>query len=534
MKYELAIATIEREKEKEWNDLKINFYTRLSHEFRSSLTLILNPVKDLLDSNPPPQLEPYVNTLHANTSRLLRLADQALTVKKDDLVSENIMLDELDVVQLAREVMDCLTNQAAKKNSVITLHTANHRLVIQSDREKLEIILFNLLFNAVKFTEDGSVNLSIALVDGDNLLITVSDTGCGVAPSVGQRLFEPYYHFSTADAQVSKGFGVGLWMVKSLVELLGGQITYESVLGHGTTFRIQLPLNLGTPSETHKPTERLALTAEKLARKVLNTAKPSKILVVEDNIDLAMYLKTIFETDYDVWIADNEREALDIVANEVPDIILCDITLADGNGLHFCQEVKQDNRWKHIPILLMTATKGTDIQINGMESGADDFIAKPFDKGVLQAKVKALLLRGKNLRDYYFNHVTDVMGYQKIAAEDKELLDKCVSIIESHLQDETFSVQVLADECGMTYATLSNKIKDINQQPLNTLVRTVRLHKAAQLLLTSDATIYEVAYQVGIKDLKYFREQFAKLYQLNPSAFVRKYRKPFHETLHSN
>lgn len=523
LKYELAIATIEH-----------NFYTRLSHEFRSSLTLILNPVKDLLDSNPSPQLEPYVSTLHANTSRLLRLADQALSLRKDDLVSENISLDELDVVQLAREVMDCLTNQAAKKNIAITLHSDNDHVLIHSDREKLEIIVFNLLFNAVKFTDAGGVSVRIRSVHQDSLQIAVADTGCGIAAPVGLRLFEQYYHLSAADPHLPKGFGVGLWMVKSLVELLGGEITYESKQEHGSTFTIQLPLKPVVPPVKPAPQARPVLAADRLARKIMNAAKSSKILVVEDDLDLALYLKSIFEADYDVWITDNEPEAMEIVAHEMPDIIACDITLANGNGLHFCQAVKQDSRWKHIPILLMTAAKGNEIQIDGIENGADDFLAKPFDKGVLQAKVKALLQRGRHLRDYFFNHVTDVMGYQKIAAEDKVLLDKCITIIESHLDNDAFSVQVLASECGMTYATLSNRIKEINQQTPNILVRTVRLHKAAQLLLTTDATIYEVAYQVGIKDLKYFREQFFKLYRLNPSEFVRKYRKPFHETIHSN
>lgn len=533
LKYELAIATIEREKEKEWNDLKINFYTRMSHEFRSSLTLILNPVKDLLANNPPPQLEPYVSTLHANTARLLRLADQALTVRQDELISENLTLSALDVVQLVREVIDCLTNLTAKKKITLTLHADANRLVIGSDREKLETIVFNLLFNAVKFTDSGGVTVQVKQLENGTLEMKVSDTGCGVAASVGPRLFERYYHLSAANPQLPKGFGVGLWLVKSLIELLGGTIAYTSKEGYGTTFTIRLP-----PNPVDVDTEPASIsqtgTPNTLIRTIMRTPAMSKILVVEDDLELARYLKSEFETEYTVWLADNESDALAIVADEMPDIIVCDIMLANGNGLHFCQTVRQDARWKHIPVLLMTATKGTEIQIDGIENGADDILVKPFDKGVLQAKVKALLQRSRNLRDYFLNHVTDAMGYQKIAPEDKALIDKCVAVIEARLTDDAFSVQVLAEECGMTYATLSNKMKEINQQTPNTLIRTVRLHKAAQLLLTTNATVYEVAYQVGIKDLKYFREQFARLYRLNPSEFVKKYRKAFHETLHSN
>ncbi|MFB2118288.1 two-component regulator propeller domain-containing protein [Parapedobacter sp. 2B3] len=533
LKYELAIATIEREKEKEWNELKINFYTRLSHEFRSSLTLILNPVKDLLGSNPPPQLEPYVSTLHANTARLLRLADQALAVRQDELISENVTLSEFDVVQLIREVIDCLTNLAAKKKIGLILHATTDRLSVWSDREKLETIIFNLLFNAVKFTDRGGVTATVKLGAEGQFEMEVADTGCGVAETVGSRLFEQYYHLSAADPQLPKGFGVGLWLVKSLVELLSGTISYTSRPGHGTAFTIQLPPHREAVEADRASADRDNIS-NTVARTITRTATVSKILVVEDDLELAKYLKSEFETEYTVWLADNESDALEIVAAEMPDIIVCDIMLAGGNGLHFCQAVRQNTRWKHIPVLLMTATKGTEIQIDGIENGADDILVKPFDKGVLQAKVKALLQRNQNLRDYFLNHVTDAMGYQKIAPEDKALLDKCIAIVESRLTDDALTVQVLADECGMTYATLSNRMKEINQQTPNTLIRTVRLHKAAQLLLTTDATVYEVAYQVGIKDLKYFREQFAKLYRLNPSEFVKKYRKPFHETLHSN
>ncbi len=534
LKYELAISLIERQKEKEWNDLKINFYTRLSHEFRSSLTLILNPVKDLLNSGPPPQFEPYVNTLHANTSRLLRLADQTLNIRKDDLITENILREKLNIVQLANDVIDCFTNQAAKKNITITLHASNEDLSIYADREKLEIILFNLIFNAVKFTTKGGVQIGVKRFDDGVLEITVADTGCGIDDSIGERLFEQFYQGSNGDHQLSKGFGVGLWMAKSLVELHQGQITYQSEKGRGTTFTVFLPQNNPT-SPVEDDTNPAQLTIhDNLTRKLIKGPNTSKILIVEDDFDLANYMKSLFDKTHDVWLTDNGQEAFRIVENELPDIILCDVMLNNSSGMDFCSTVKQTASCKHIPIILITAAKGTAIQINGIESGADDFLAKPFDKGVLLAKVKALLQRGKNLEEYFFNHITDVMGYQKISSEDKVLLDKCTLIIEKHLNDENFGVYALADQCGMTYATLSNRIKEINQQTLSSLIRTVRLNKAAQLLLTTDNTIYEVAYKVGIKDLKYFREQFAKLYKLNPSDFIRKYRKPFHEIYHPN
>lgn len=533
LKYELAISRIEREKEKEWNELKMNFYTRLSHEFRSSLTLILNPVKDLLNSGPPPQLEPYVNTLHANTSRLLRLADQALNIRKDDLITEKVMWEELDVVQLANDVMACFTNQTNRKKISMTLLADEEHFLIRADREKLEIVVFNLLFNAVKFTDQGEVCMSIKRIHNKLLEIAVADTGCGIPDSVGPRLFEQFYQGTASDGHIPKGFGIGLWMVKSLIELHGGKINYRSERGQGTTFTILLPQDLPIPPAADKPPEN-NVSGNDMARKILEMPKPTKILIVEDDIELAGYLKVLFEADYGVMLTDNEADALEIVGAELPDIIVCDIMLTDGNGIDFCRMVKQTVSWKHIPILLITATKGAQIQLEGMENGADDFLAKPFDKDVLLAKVRALLKRAANLREYFFNSLTDTVGHQKLSGEDKTLLDKCVSIIEAHLEDDDFNVHVLADRCGMTYATLSNRIKEINRQTLNSLIRTVRLHRAAQLLLTTDNAVYEVAYKVGMKDVKYFREQFVKLYKLNPSEFVRKYRKPFHEIHRAN
>ena len=531
LKYELAVATIEREKEKEWNDLKINFYTRLSHEFRSSLTLILNPVKELLANNPPPQLEPYVNTLHANTTRLLRLADQALTVRQDELVREDLTLSEFDVVQLVREVIDCLTNLAVEKKISLSLNSDVQRLTFQSDYEKLEAIVFNLLFNAVKFTSIGGVSIHVKF-ENNMLDMVVSDTGCGIPASIGERLFDKYYHLSATNLQLPQGFGVGLWQVKSLTELLGGTISYISTEGRGTSFTVCLPINSMNPEIDAFEEVR---EVDRVVRTTMNTASnTSKILIVEDDIELARYLKSVFEAEYLVWLVDNEEGAKEVVVNEMPDIIVCDVMLANGDGLHFCQVLREDSRWKHIPILLMTAKKGAKIQIEGIKHGADDILFKPFETEVLQAKVGAMLQRNRSLRDYFLNQVVEREGYQRIAPEDKSLVDKCVAIIEERLTDDSFTVHVLAEACGLTYATLSNRMKEINQQTPNSLIRTVRLHKAAQLLLTTDMTVYEVAYQVGMKDLKYFREQFARKYRLKPSEFVKRYRKSFHERLHSN
>lgn len=544
--YQLKLSQLERTKEQEINSLKINYYTRLSHEFRSSLTLILQPVKELLNKKDSHlNQDPSVNTLYVNTNRLLRLANQALTFRKDNLTKENLHLQPTDLVNLILEVLNCFNHQVKQKNLVITFHTHHEELHLLIDREKMEMVLFNLVFNAIKFTKEGSLEINLILDQKVNkVLLSIKDSGCGIDKRIGDKLFEPFaHHESYAKSSLGSGFGVGLWMVKSLIQLHDGSIRYESELNRGTTFYIELPVKdaetipmitqiqeIVHESTTVAIIEQEAFPPHPKTTKTINSF--NKILVVDDDISLTDYLKKILSPYFEVFVQNELQGALDSLKDNLPDLILCDIVMEESNGIDFCRQLKNDLSRKHIPIILLTASHNTETKLEGIQSGADDYITKPFDVEVLIAKIQGVLKSRNDLKDYFFHHITDNAKFQRISAEDQELHDKCLRIVEKHLTDANFNVHKLADACGLTYATLSNRIKDMHNLTLNNFIRTVRLDIAARMFLSSDATIYEVSYQVGMRDLKYFREQFAKQYQMNPSEYIKKYRKPFHNIYH--
>lgn len=544
--YQLKLSQLERTKEQEINSLKINYYTRLSHEFRSSLTLILQPVKELLNKKDSHlHQDPSVNTLYVNTNRLLRLANQALTFRKDNLTKENLHLQSTDLVNLILEVLNCFNHQVKQKNLVVTFHTHHEELHLLIDREKIEMVLFNLVFNAIKFTKEGSLEINLILDQKMNkVLLSIKDSGCGIDKHIGDKLFEPFaHHESYAKSSLGSGFGVGLWMVKSLIQLHDGNIHYESELNKGTTFYVELPVK---EAETNlMVTQIKEIIHESMAVSIIEqevfpppskTTKAinsfSKILVVDDDVSLTDYLKKMLSAYFNVYVQNELQGALDSLKDNLPDLILCDIVMEESNGIDFCRQIKNDPSRKHIPIILLTASHNTETKLEGIQSGADDYITKPFDVEVLIAKIQGVLKSRNDLKDYFFHHITDNAKFRRISAEDQELHDKCLRIVEKHLTDTNFNVHKLADACGLTYATLSNRIKDIHNLTLNNFIRTIRLDIAARIFLSSDATIYEVAYQVGMRDLKYFREQFAKQYQMNPSEYIKKYRKPFHNIYH--
>jgi len=544
LNYQLKVSQLERAKEQEINSLKINYYTRLSHEFRSSLTLILQPVKELLNKRDPAVgHNPSVNTLYVNTNRLLRLANQTLTFRKDNLTKEHLQLQPTDLVNLVLEVLNCFNHQVAQKNLTVTFQTHQEELFLSIDREKMEMVLFNLVFNAVKFTKKGNLDINLVHHQDAKVLLTIKDSGCGIDKNIGDKLFEPFsHHESTAKSNLGSGFGVGLWMVKSLIELHDGHIRYESELGKGTTFFVELPVQhvekkvIQTQRSLADNQTIVQLIEQESLPPSLPTTKAvtsvSKILVIDDDVSLTDYLQKMLSIHFEVYIQNELAGALHLLADNLPDLVLCDIVMEEGNGIEFCRQIKNDPAKKHIPIILLTASHNSETKLEGIQSGADDYITKPFDIEVLIAKIQTVLKSRNDLKDYFFHHITDSAKFQRITAEDRELHDRCVGIIENHLTTSRFNVHQLADACGLTYATLSNRIKDMHNLTLNSFIRTVRLDIAARLFLSSDATIYEVAYQVGIRDLKYFREQFAKQYQMNPSEYIKKYRKPFHNIYH--
>ena len=545
LKYEIRIAQMSAEKEKELNERKLSFFTNISHEFRTPLTLIINPVKELLFSQGDKANDTSnLNIVYRNARRLLSLVDQLLLFRKADSESDKLKIVKLDIVNLSKEVFLCFSHQAKSKSIQFEFVCETDTIELFADREKIEIALFNLISNALKFTPNyGTIICSIS--ETDNLVnIEVKDNGCGIDDYVGDQLFDKFYQLQNALPPTS-GFGIGLYLVKRFIEDHKGSISYQSTKNSGTTFRICLRkgkehlspnLIFEDVAETSAFLDELIdhYEDETLASKASVESHPQShkksdplnfesrsMVVADDNAQIRQYLKQIFSNDFEVFEAENGADALNLVYQILPDIVISDVMMQGLSGIELCSRVKEDPSLSHIPVVLLTASSSPEIKLKGIEGGADDYISKPFEKELLVARVAGILKSKNNLQRYFYNEITLKSNDLKVSADYKEFLAECMKIVEEHLTDSDFCIKTLADEIGMSQSNLYKKIRSISGQSTNGFIRFIRLRKAAEMFLNTDCTVAEAAYKVGINDLKYFREQFSRLFGLNPSEYIR-------------
>lgn len=530
-KYEIKVAHLENEKEKEINEKKLSFFTNVSHEFRTPLTLIINPLKELKDNE-------KLGVVYRNARRLLSLVDQLLLFRKAD--SDQLKITKLDIVTLCNEVFLCFTQQAATRNINFIFRTGEESIEIYGDYEKIEIALFNLLSNAFKFTPDGGEILCGISRTGNQVEILLKDSGSGIPEYMGNKIFEK---FQQADNSRS-GFGIGLYLVKHFIENHKGTVSYSSKVNEGTTFRILL--KTGT---AHLDSNMLTVDAgikspllEELIEDVYN--KPAEplpsielvtekrsILLIDDSAEIRHYLQQLFKDKYIIYEANNGNEGFAAVQKYLPDLVISDIQMEGMNGVELCTKIKQTEAVSHIPVILLTSASSADARLKGIEGGADDYITKPFDNDLLLVKVQTIIKNRNLLQQYFLESITLKKSYVKVPAEYQDFLKQCIDIIEANLGNEDFSIKTFTQAIGMSHSSLYKKVKSISGQTVNAFIRSIRLRKAAVLMLKENYTINQAAFQVGIGDVKYFREQFVKLFGMNPSDYVKKYKHSFNQDL---
>jgi len=553
LKYEIKAAHFEAEKEKEIHRKKISFFTSISHEFRTPLTLIINPLKEMLYEKG--KGEENVSTdgltvVYRNARRLLSLVDQLLLFRKSESESERLKVVKLNIASVCQEVFLCFTQQARLQNIDLTFTTTNDDIELFADREKIEIVLFNLISNALKYTSPkGSVHVELTENDQE-VIIQVKDTGAGIPTSVGEKLYEQFYQVSNVNIPSKGGFGIGLYLVKSFTEAHQGKVSYTSQLGKGTTFFLNLKKGknhfadnviveeftkisafLEELIEESKPIAAQAESIKDQKRAADLYSEIKTILIVDDNAQIRHYIKQLFDQEFEVLEADNGATGLDMIKKNMPDVVISDIMMQELSGIELCTLVKDDPALSHIPIILLTASTSVEVKLKGIECGAEDFITKPFEKEILVARVSGILKSRNNLQKYFYNQITLQPDNSKISPEYKEFLDKCIQIVEEHLTDPDFGTKKLGDKIAMSRTKLYLRIKSVSGQSANGFIRSIRLRKAAEIFVSTDATISEVAYMVGLKDVKYFREQFNKLFGMNPSEYIKRYRSQFNSSI---
>lgn len=542
LKFKVKLTEINAEKEREVNESRQAFFTNIVHEFRTPLALIINPIKDILHKDPNNTDKSELNFVYRNARRLLSLVDQLLLFRKTESDTGVMQISKVNFSQLCQDTFLYFAQQAKSKNIHYEFICPNQNIEVFGDKEKLEIIFYNLLSNALKYTaENGSV--SFKLLEKDNVIeVEVADNGQGIPKDVGNKLFEKYYRVNDLTNPLKPGFGIGLYLVKQFIENHHGTIDYKSDPASGTVFHISIlkgKAHFGD-IETHDIAagQNLVLDEIRAGNDSLTEEAPiltnglellvtekKTMLVVDDNDQMRSYLSQLFSAEFLVHEAIDGDQGLQMAKEHQPDIIISDVVMKNMTGIDFCRSIKETASTNHIPFILLTGSTSSESKLKGIEYGADDYITKPFEKDFLVARVASLLRNQQNLQKYFYNEITHQENSLKISGEYKEFLENCIAIVEKHLDNDDFNIQLFAQEIGMSHSKLYKKIKTISGQSANAFIRFIRLRKAAEMFINTNYNVNETAFYVGMKDIKYFREQFQKTFGLKPSEYIEKYRK---------
>ncbi len=510
----------------ELDELKSNFFTNISHEFRTPLTLITSPIDDLLgEESLSDKKRQQFTVAKQNSQRLLELVNQLLELSKIDAGQLKLNIQQGHVLQLISSLTDSFKYHAKQKEITYSITVANDQDLVWFDKDAVEKITVNLLSNAIKYTpKKGNVTCQ-AYIENETLFMEVNNSGKGLTADQSQHIFERFYQTN----EQNQGTGIGLALVKELVELHKGVIKVSSEPNAETTFKLNISVDrmsfkndsIISSSPTETPNEyQLHIDAETEDDDEIVDNQLPILLIVEDNNDLRNLLKQTFEDSYNVISAPNGSIGVELALEHIPDLIISDIMMPEKDGITLTQELKSDERSSHIPIILLTAKAGVESQFKGIDTGADDYITKPFDKKLLKLKVQKLIESRRQLQLRYSQELILLPKDIAITNLDEKFLEKVQTILETNLVESSFNVTDFSEAVGMSRMQLHRKLKALTGLTATEFIRSQRLKLAAQLLKTSDINISQVGYSVGFNDHSYFTKCFRKLYNCTPTEFA--------------
>jgi signal transduction histidine kinase/DNA-binding response OmpR family regulator len=516
------------------HEMRLNFFTNLSHEFRTPLSLIyvtLDKLKDLEKGSSNEKRTTHYDILYRYAGKLNQLVDEALEFRKLDSGKANLEISRNDIISFVKEITNSFIGLADTRSIKLKFNSAISSFEMGFDVVMMEKVIYNLLSNAIKFTpQDGSVLVNISM-EKDAIKISVKDTGIGIPKEYAEEIFKPFYQVPGT----KQGTGIGLALTYEYVKLHQGEIVAISALDSGTQFIIRLPVNLVVNSQKvdQAPGNLQLVSApnEITSQEVKDTSvingrtvkiygTPKKILIVEDNEDIVAYLTDFLTDQFQVFSANNGEDGFEKTLLLQPDLVISDVMMPRMYGTDLCQKLKSDIATSHIPVLLLTARTSIEHKIQGFEVGADDYIAKPFDRKLLLARVINLITSRERLKEVYSNTIKINPTEITTNPYDKQFLEKVIAIVEANLDDSTFSLDTLADNMNMSRSTFYRKIKALTNESGDDFIRSVRFKKAVQLL-SQRVSIAEVSYSVGFSDPKYFSKSFKKHYGCIPSEFLK-------------
>ena len=563
LKFKLHIEKLEKEKLGELDRLKSRFFANISHEFRTPLTLILGPLMNLEKEDLSSKNKNELNVIQRNALRLQSLINQLLSLSKLESGKMKLQLRKLDIVKLARGYTQAFESLAKQKDILLEFYSSQEEFYMQADKDKLEKILFNLLSNAFKFTPDGGkIKVSIvwpeedkimqteddimlnALLQsnrGKSIVIAVSDTGKGMETEEINHIFDRFYQADDMSTMFQKSTGIGLALTRELVELHNGHIEVNSESGKGSCFGVFIGIenepiidgDIQSDNESFLLDDEDAFEIDNLTLShdkdsiqkhidpgLFDEKKPI-LLIVEDNADLRNYIKGHLENTYNIVEAGDGKKGLQIALDHIPDIILSDVMMPEMDGYELCGKLKSDERTSHIPVIILTARASIESKLEGLETGADDFLTKPFDPQELIIRIKNLITQREKLKAIYLKSIASPirLSDSSITSIDKKFMDKALMLIEKNITDPDFNVERLSNMMALSRMQLHRKLKGLVSQSASDFIRTVRLNKAALFIKGKSANIAEIAYDVGFNNPSYFAECFRKQFGKLPSEY---------------
>ena len=524
MVYIYRTILMKRRIEEEANKAKLQFFTNISHELRTPLTLIADPVNYIIhDDNLNSQQRSMLQIVQRNVLVLTQLVSEILDFRKVQNGKMELRLSDFNLAESMKQWIMLFSASAQKKHITISMD-APDTIMLRADQDKIERICYNLLSNALKYTSEGGEISLMAKEEGGRVMISVADNGCGISSDELPYIFDRFYQAKNA----GRGTGIGLAIVKAFTELHHGEVSATSIEGKGSTFTIHIPVRQ-KGEVTNQSTEKIEQLVEpSSAEEVPNQARhideliqpyqtdKPEVLIIDDNIDIRTYLRSVLSEKYNVSEAADGKAGLELARKIVPDIVLSDIMMPVMDGLAFCQQLKTDKAISHIPVILLTARSLDEQRAEGYEHGADAYLSKPFSLRLLFSRIDNLIQSRKKLSKLFSNS-DENDAFEKLSNEtDKTFAAQLRKIIQDNLSDNEFNVERIGDEIGLSRVQLYRKVKALTGYSPVEMLRKARLTRARHLLQTTERTVSEVAYAVGFSTPSYFSKCYKDEFGENP------------------
>ncbi|MPQ47480.1 response regulator [Marinifilum sp. N1E240] len=532
LKHKLVIEELLNEKNKELYAMKMNFFAKMSHEIQTPLTLILSPIENMIErAEGNLLLTQRLHVIKNNAKRLSRIAMELMTIRNREMGRLRINASENNIISDINKIALSFREQARFKNvDFIVENNKLNELNLWYDQQKLEHIIYNLLANAFKFTpKEGKITLSIEPKHADNKVeLKITDTGIGIPKDELQNIFNLFYQ--SKDGKAVGGTGIGLALTKELIQLHKGEIAVNSKITEGTTFTITLRTGkkhfsseeiINTELKPEK--EDKTYTLPQINNEEVSIFKDDKeyrnLLIVEDNFEMLLFLEDSFKSEYKVKTAQNGHEALEVISEFTPDIILSDVMMPIMDGITLCKKLKDQKTTRHIPLILLTTKNATSSKLEGLKYGAIEYINKPFNVKELKLKVFNILDTQNKMIEKYRTEILTESKEIQVESPDEKFIESVILEMEKNFEDPEFKLEELADMLNMSYSNIYRKFQSLTDKTLVDFMRSFRLKKAESLLINHNFSISEIAYQIGFNDPKYFSKCFKKEYGMTPKQY---------------